>query len=411
LENVFFDLVDRLNTEPARLPITDNDTGTRYNAVLDGDSLINLLFQFLYSSEAIPALPKMIYELRDTGDSVLLRVIWPFLAFDRTFAGGMYNAVICAEDADFTASDMQLQGVRPEVKRVTESSPDYFGTLCTEWNVPPLPAGVDDAVMSDIPTLVFNGRFDPITPPSFGETAARTLSNSFVVTLPTAGHGGALSGQCPADVMYAFLDNPGAQPDTRCVTEKPNVEFYTPRTIVMTPVTWSILHSLNGALGGNSADVDWGVLGMIALAVLCALFLLTPLIVYPLSFLIRLFGKSDQPPQPVRERLGRWAARVYVLLAGILAATFIFGAVALIIAASFRPDFVILYGLPQSNAPLFIIPVVLIVLTVLMLICAILAWRDKGWGTPGRLYFSLLTLTAIVYLVALAPLGWLWVFA
>ncbi|MGQ0603269.1 MAG: alpha/beta fold hydrolase, partial [Anaerolineales bacterium] len=40
LENVFFALVEKLNTEPARLPITDFETGENYDAVLDGDTLV-----------------------------------------------------------------------------------------------------------------------------------------------------------------------------------------------------------------------------------------------------------------------------------------------------------------------------------------------------------------------------------
>jgi len=407
LANVFYQLVEKLNAEPARIRIADNDTGDRYTAVLDGDTLVNLLFQFLYSSEALPGLPKMIYELRDTGDSVLLRVFWPFIAFDRTFAGGMYNTTFCAEDADFTAADLPLAAVRPEIARVTDSSADYIAELCADWAVPALPNSIDDPVVSDIPALIINGRFDPITPPAFGEAAARTLSNSFVVTLPTAGHGGALSGDCPADVMYAFLDNPRSQPDTSCVTAKPNVEFYTPRTMVMTPVAWAVLQSLNGA----PEEVDWRALGLIALAVVCALFLLTPLLVYPISFLIRAMSKGDRPAQPVRARLGRWAARAVVMLAGVLSVTFIFGAVAVIIASSLRPDFIVLFGLPPEAMPLFALPPILIGLAVVMVICAALSWRDAGWGVPGRLYFAALTMAAIVYLIALAPLGWLWVFA
>ncbi|MGQ0604216.1 MAG: alpha/beta hydrolase, partial [Anaerolineales bacterium] len=400
LENVFFALVEKLNTEPARLPITDFETGENYDAVLDGDTLINLLFQFLYASEAIPGLPKMIYDLRDTGSSELLRVLWPLLAFDRTFAGGMYNTTFCAEDAGFTTADLPLAEVRPEIARVTDSSAKYFAELCADWDVPALPASIDDPVVSDIPTLVMNGRFDPITPPAFGEAAARTLSNSVVVTLPTAGHGGALSGECPADIIYDFLDNPNAPPDTSCLDQKPNVEFYTPRSMILTPVAWRWLT--------NPGPLDFVVWGLLALS---TLFLLTPIVVYPLSFLIRLLSKNEKPPQPVRERFGRWAARLIALLAGVLALSFIVGVVAVAFNGILNDQFVILHGFPQTAAPLFAIPPVLIGLALVMVICAVLSWRDAGWGVPGRLYYAALTLTAIAYLAALAPLGWLWVWA
>lgn len=396
LEDEFYKLVDRLNREPLRVPIADMETGERYDALLDGNSLINLTFQFLYSTEAIPGLPKMIFDLRDTGRSELLRVFWPILAFDRTFAGGMYNATLCAEDADFTQADVNLEGLRSEIVAANEGSADYFSALCRAWNVPALPASIDDPVTSDIPTLIVNGQFDPVTPPAFGERAARTLSRSFVVTVPNGGHGSALSGQCAADILYAFLDNPTTQPDTGCLAS--GVTFYTPRTIVMTPVIWRWLTD-----PGTLDFVIWGVLA------LSVLFLLTPLAVYPLSFLIRMMGKRPEQPQPVRERLGRWFARGLIGLAGVLAAIFIVGVVGFAFSSLFTDQILLVHGLPGSAAPLFVIPPLLIAFTLILLVCAVLAWRDRGWGIPGRVYLALLTLAVIVYLAALAPLGWLWI--
>lgn len=396
LENEFYKLVDRLNREPIQIPITDFETGARYDALLDGNSLINLTFQFMYATEAIPGLPKMITDLRDTGRSELLRVFWPLLAFDRTFAGGMYNTTLCAEDADFSEADISLDGVRDEIRAANEGSAEYFAALCRTWNVPALPASIDAPVVSDIPTLIVNGQFDPVTPPAFGEWAARTLSRSFVVTIPTGGHGSALAGECAADILYAFLDNPTAQPDTSCLASK--VTFYTPRTIVMTPVIWRWLT--------GPSPLDFVLGGALASSVV---FLLTPLAVYPLSFLIRMVGQQNAQPQPVRERLGRWFARGLVVLAGVLAAIFLLGVVGLAFRTLLDNQFLLLHGLPRRAAPLFAIPPLLIAFSLILLVCAVLAWRDKGWGLPGRIYFALLTLAVIVFLAALAPLGWLWI--
>lgn len=396
LEEEFYKLVNRLNQEPIQIPITDLETGAKYDALLDGNGLINLTFQLMYATEAIPALPKMITDLRDTGRSELLRVFWPLLAFDRTFAGGMYNATICAEDSDFTAADFNLDGVREEVRAANEGSAEYFAALCRAWNVPALPASVDEPVVSDIPTLIINGRFDPITPPAFGERAARTLSRSFVVTIPTGGHGAALTGECAADILYAFLDNPTAQPDTGCLADA--VTFYTPRTIVMTPVLWRWLT--------DPGPLDFAIWAVLALSVF---FLLTPLTVYPLSFLIRQLGQKNAQPQPVRERLGRWFARALMILSGVLAAVFILSVLAFAFRTLLDSQFLLIHGLPRTAVPLFIIPPLLIVFSVVLLVCAVLAWRDRGWGIPGRLYFALLTLALIAYLAALAPLGWLWI--
>ncbi len=52
-----------------------------------------------------------------------------------------------------------------------------------------------------------------------------------------------------------------------------------------------------------------------------------------------------------------------------------------------------------------------LVLTLGMLVSAIRSWWDRGWGVPGRLFYAFVTLMSIVFLGALVPLGWLWVWA
>ena len=50
--------------------------------------------------------------------------------------------------------------------------------------------------MSDIPTLLLSGQFDPATPPRFADIAAETLSNSYSFVVPMAGHGVGLDTSC-----------------------------------------------------------------------------------------------------------------------------------------------------------------------------------------------------------------------
>lgn len=59
LENVFYETVDKLNANPVLV-----DLGEGENEV-NGDALINLIFETLYDTSAIPYLPLIIYEARD----------------------------------------------------------------------------------------------------------------------------------------------------------------------------------------------------------------------------------------------------------------------------------------------------------------------------------------------------------
>jgi pimeloyl-ACP methyl ester carboxylesterase len=60
LRATFFETVDRLNSAPARIEVTHRFTGERYDALLDGDSLVSLVVQFLYQTGFIPLLPRVI---------------------------------------------------------------------------------------------------------------------------------------------------------------------------------------------------------------------------------------------------------------------------------------------------------------------------------------------------------------
>ena len=85
----------------------------------------------------------------------------------------------------------------------------------------------NQAVHSDIPTLVVSGEYDPITPPERGALAAETLSRSFVFEFPGVGHGATLAGDCPMSVSVAFLDDPTTEPDSSCIAGMSGPAFIT----------------------------------------------------------------------------------------------------------------------------------------------------------------------------------------
>jgi hypothetical protein len=83
-------------------------------------------------------------------------------------------------------------------------------------------------VTSDIPTLVMQGEYDPITPPAWGQHAAETLENGYFYIYPGVGHGAALVDGCPREMMLAFLENPTATPDDSCIAGMDGVSFIAP---------------------------------------------------------------------------------------------------------------------------------------------------------------------------------------
>ncbi|HRF48969.1 MAG TPA: alpha/beta hydrolase [Anaerolineales bacterium] len=406
LEETFYQTINDLNANPVTLTIDELDpfsqmaTGRKVDALLTGDMFLVLTAQALYSTEFIPLLPRMIDDLATTGDSIVLRLLWSYVTYDGTFAIGMYYTTMCAEEPSLLDYDMKTDGVRPELAGSVMSDTGATSHFCATIDVPALPPAVNEPVVSDIPTLVINGQLDPITPPAYGELAAQTLSRSFVFTRQNGGHGSGLSGACMATVMRDFIDDPTTRPDLSCAEDQP-VGFKTPTTMVFTPTPYAIL---SGA-GTNE---------MIALLVafIAALLLATAWLIWPLMALIGWVAKwGPATPQTTREKLGRWVARAVGLAAGLLALVFVAAVTGIAFWSAINEGNNILYGLPGWTTPLFLFPALIIVLTLGMLVGTIGSWWDRGWGIPGRLYYAFVTLLSLVFLGALVPLGWLWVWA
>lgn len=402
LEQVFFEVVDRLEKNPARIQLTDTETFIDYDALLTGEDFLGAIFQLLYPTEYIPLLPKLIYDAKAGDFRFLSDVILPIIVFDRTQSSGMYFSVICAEDADFDPAGIDLSGLPEVIARYEARDLPLILEFCELWEVEQLPTSVDAPVISDIPTLLLSGEFDPITPPPFADEAAHTLTNAFVLTFPAGGHGAAVTGECQDSVILAFLDNPGVEPDTRCIAAQ-EMRFLTDRDIVE-------VRSLH-VLFGSDLSAFFFSLAMIGVFLVALFFLLSAIPLYPLVWFIRRL--QAQPVQPAQvdysstsqnpSRLvqaGPWLAAIN----GIVLFTFFVGLALLIYQMIEGNNIVIYFGLPASAAPLVSLPLLALVLTLVMVVAAIARWRTNAGSLPGRIYYSLLTLAALIAVFTLGAL-------
>ena len=88
------------------------------------------------------------------------------------------------------------------------------------WQIESLPGSATQPVQSGVPALLINGGVDASSPASWARLVGRSLSNSTVVIVPTAGHGVAIAGDpCGIETARAFLADPTATVDTSCTSE------------------------------------------------------------------------------------------------------------------------------------------------------------------------------------------------
>ena len=219
LKTVFFDLVKELNDTPVDVPITVVNRFTLErldSALINGDGLVEMLFQSLYIPEIIPLLAAMLYDVRD-GDVELLGLIAEgYISGIQFSSDGMYFSVQCSEEVPFSSRDEgdATGEVYPEVQNWADN--DVFFSICQIWGAGEADPIENEPVISDIRTLILAGEFDPITPPAWGELVAENLSNSFYFEFPDVGHGVSLSGECALGMTLGFFDDPTIEPDGYC---------------------------------------------------------------------------------------------------------------------------------------------------------------------------------------------------
>jgi pimeloyl-ACP methyl ester carboxylesterase len=225
LETVLLETAAELNANPVMIEITNPLTGESFDTLLNGDGLLGFLFTSLYSAEIIPLLPKIIYDASEGNFDTLAQIQGSFLLNTEFVSLGMQFAVQCAEEIPFSDLDTVAAAAAevPELEAFITSAPNLgtgLFTICEAWNPDADPAAIEnEPVTSDIPTLVMAGEYDPITPPAWSELVTADLSNSTYVEFPGLGHGASISGECPAAIMLAFIEDPTSEPDTTCIAE------------------------------------------------------------------------------------------------------------------------------------------------------------------------------------------------
>lgn len=226
LRGTFQATVWQLNASPGFLTLRNTRTNALQDfQILSGDLFSNLLFQFMYNTSYIPFLPDLIGRVGNGDTAFLSRLLQQPIdpnAAQPPTALGLHYSIVCTQDFSGDARErarVANEPLLPETRAAREPSIESYFGICNRWPSQGADAKADLPATSDVPTLLLNGQFDPITPPFYGEQAVRHLSRGVNVTLPGGGHSPAgLTNAvriCGLTIMLSFLANPEA-PDTGC---------------------------------------------------------------------------------------------------------------------------------------------------------------------------------------------------
>ena len=233
LEETFLNLIERHNSDEIEMTVSNLFTGETYDTVMSGDELPGILFQSLYSTELIPSLPQLIYEI-DAGEfTTLSTLVSSFITQGDFISMGMFLSVRCNEESSFTTIDDAAASAEkyPEYAEMFKYGIGVGPThleICELWGAGTADPIENESVSSDIPTLVLAGQYDPVTPPVWGEQVAGQLDNVYFYEFPGTGHGVSISGECGVSLVESFLADPANEPDATCLAEVSAPAFVVP---------------------------------------------------------------------------------------------------------------------------------------------------------------------------------------
>lgn len=213
LENVFWGLVEQLNTEPASVQVVNPQTGETLDWMLTGDVVISLLANEMTNVEI---LPDVIYRAANGDYTYFIERIPNLYAADAQYADALYESVVCSEISDLTQETAHKDMSYPQVLQALNAQIQFNLDLCELWDVAPVAEG--EVIVSDTPILIMEGKFDSNKPPELAEIVAQNFSTSYVTVFADSAH--VVFGTCALSMMGEFMENPMTAPDTSCVPDE-----------------------------------------------------------------------------------------------------------------------------------------------------------------------------------------------
>lgn len=229
LERKFLAIVDQLNRKPIPITLTVPSTKEKIASRIDGLAFVDGILPALYGTSEKMDVPWLIHAASLGDFSWIEAPLSGALAMGN--AREMYHTVMCARTNSLRVTPAQvLPTPYPQLLPLGKREADGVRNACEVIKVglkPPFAYA-----NPDIPTLIFNGAYDPVTPRPYGEAVSRQFKTSDVYTFPNVGHialilkPGLPAAACSAQIARDFLNKPDKRPDSSCLTQlKPVFSF------------------------------------------------------------------------------------------------------------------------------------------------------------------------------------------
>jgi pimeloyl-ACP methyl ester carboxylesterase len=375
----FYSIMERLNQNAVALELPG--VGQVW---VSGGEFSGLIFFALYQENIIPYLPFLIEQVYKGDYAVLEPFLQEAVGFATNSLGeGVYYSVECHERfyPDTRAAIAEDKAKNPLFKNFYFAHAD--SAICEIWDAATPDPANRQPVISDIPTLLLVGEYDPTTPPAQAQLALQTLKNGHLFVLPGLGHNVDIGNPCLAPLVQGFLANPLDKPDGSCTNQLAPPDFLTNAKIYRTPANYR----LNNALyTGTDKFLFW-------LTIICISLCLLEALGFLFTLLIPALRRKFLALKP--------AYRLSLLLSSGIALLCLIFVLGLIVILRTTDVVTLGLGLPNPNQYLLLFPLISL---LLVLINIFLLLRPKKKKFSARV--SLMLAVGLTFTICL----WQWGF-
>jgi len=201
-------------------PMTAQPTVLKVDVV----KFISVIHGLLYNSATTEQLPFIISEFAKANYQPFIGAMSQGQNTSASIYSGLNFNILCNEDfVRVTEQQLVLERANKFAGDALFSS---VAQVCQGWPKFSAPSNFSTPVLSDIPTLLLSGELDPITPPAWGELAAKGLSNAKHYVAKQASHG-LITQTCAATMISQFLKQTSFDDiNADCLDQMPQRKFW-----------------------------------------------------------------------------------------------------------------------------------------------------------------------------------------
>jgi pimeloyl-ACP methyl ester carboxylesterase len=232
LEQVFRETIARYDAEPVTLrikvPFPDTPlTGKTVEWTFTGKQVSGILYGEMYSVEGIRNAPRLLYAFhRDDEAEMAAAVLRNILVAPAYLNFGQLIAFSCMDSIAFETRESiaAAYSAHPGAGGLEFGRIYSFGRrfveLCEGFvDMARADPTYQQAVVSDVPTLIVSGELDSATPHDNAIMAAGTLSRGQLFMVPGVGHGPLSESGCTIGMALDFLEAPTSEVDGSCISD------------------------------------------------------------------------------------------------------------------------------------------------------------------------------------------------